>query len=212
MNYLFWDFNGTILDDTALCHEILNEMLTIEKRPLISLEDYLMIFTFPVIDYYKIVYDLNKTSFDVLAKRFISAYQPRSLSLDLHQDIVETILYFKHKGYKNILLSASEVKNLQEQLNHYQIKDLFDDVLGTSDIYATSKIEVGRSYMEVKRIDPKSCLMIGDTIHDAEVANALGMSVIIYTKGHQHPSRLKKYQNVDNFKQLIGKIEEKGEE
>jgi phosphoglycolate phosphatase len=26
MKYIFWDFNGTILDDAKLCYEILNEM------------------------------------------------------------------------------------------------------------------------------------------------------------------------------------------
>ncbi|HBG33295.1 MAG TPA: hypothetical protein DDW82_06255 [Acholeplasmataceae bacterium] len=55
-------------------------------------------------------------------------------------------------------------------------------------------------------INPKDITMIGDTLHDAEVAKELGCDIIIYTKGHQHQSRLQNYRNIDNFTHLIGKI------
>ena len=43
MKYIFWDFNGTVLDDAHLCYEILNEMLIEEERPIVTFEEYLMI-------------------------------------------------------------------------------------------------------------------------------------------------------------------------
>ena len=82
MKYIFWDFNGTVLDDAHLCYEILNEMLSEFDRPTVTFEEYLMIFDFPVESYYAKVYDLKKTSFKVLAHRFIERYQPRSLELN----------------------------------------------------------------------------------------------------------------------------------
>ncbi len=206
MTYLFWDFNGTILDDAKLCFEILNEMLIEEERPTVSYEDYLKIFDFPVEAYYAKVYDLNKTSFIELAHRFIQKYQPRSLKITLHEDVIETILFFKKQGIKNILLSASEVKNLNEQLKHYKIDHLFDEVLGTSDVYAKSKVAVGKRYIEIHQIDPKDCVMVGDTLHDAEVAEALGFKIILFSKGHQHPERLKDYPLIHQLKELRNMI------
>ena len=202
MTYLFWDFNGTILDDAKLCFDILNEMLIEEERPTVSYEDYLRIFDFPVEAYYAKVYDLNKTSFTELAHRFINKYQPRSLEIQLHEDVVETILYFKKQGVKHILLSASEVKNLNEQLKHYKINHLFDEVLGTSDVYAKSKVAVGKKFIENKKINPKDCVMVGDTLHDAEVAEALGMRIVLFSKGHQHPERLKHYPLIHHLSEL----------
>jgi phosphoglycolate phosphatase len=66
---------------------------------------------------------------------------------------------------------------------------------------------VGKRFMEEHQINPKDVLMIGDTLHDAEVAEALGINIILYTKGHQHPSRLKKYETIDQIQALPGKIE-----
>jgi phosphoglycolate phosphatase len=206
MKYIFWDFNGTILDDANLCYEILNEMLIEENRPTVTFEDYLNIFTFPVEKYYAKVYDLTKSNFIDLAHRFINKYQPRSLNIKLHDNVVEVITYFKNKGITNILLSASETKNLNEQLTHFKIKDLFTDVLGTDNIYAKSKVLVAKDYIIKNQINPKDVLLIGDTLHDAEVALELNFDIILYTKGHQHKNRLKNYKNIEDFNQLIDKI------
>ena len=48
MKYIFWDFNGTVLDDAHLCYEILNEMLIEEERPIVTFEEYLMIFDYEI--------------------------------------------------------------------------------------------------------------------------------------------------------------------
>lgn len=206
MKYIFWDFNGTILDDARLCYDILIEMLKEEERPLVTFDEYLMIFTFPVEAYYDKVYDLKKTPFKVLAHRFIERYQPRSLDLSLHEGVIETINACEKLGYQNVLLSASEIKNLHEQLKHYQIDHLFQTVLGTSDVYANSKVKVAEKFIFENKIDPKDIVMIGDTLHDAEVAHTLGCRIILFTQGHQHPSRFLNYEKIDQIQALLGKI------
>ncbi len=206
MKYIFWDFNGTVLDDVELCHAILSEMLIEEERPPVTLEDYLHIFTFPVRAYYEIVYDLEKTPFDVLAHRFIDRYQPRSLDCKLHDGVIETIMACERLGYTNVLLSASEVKNLAIQLEHFNIAHLFTHILGTQNIYATSKVQVALAFIKEHNIDPNDILMVGDTLHDAEVAERLGCDIILFTKGHQHPSRLQKYKNINQISEILDKI------
>ncbi|MBU1094128.1 MAG: HAD hydrolase-like protein [Firmicutes bacterium] len=202
MKYIFWDFNGTVLDDAYLCYEILNEMLIEEERPIVTFDEYLMIFDFPVEAYYDKVYDLKKTSFEILAHRFIERYQPRSLELALHEGVIDAIQHYEKKGFTNIMLSASEINNLHRQLNHFKIEHLFDHILGTSDVYAKSKVAVAKRFIEENEIDPKDVTMIGDTLHDVEVAHELGCEIILYTKGHQHKDRLKGYQSIDDMKEL----------
>lgn len=203
MTHIFWDFNGTVLDDARLCYDILVEMLSEEAQPTVSYEEYLMIFDFPVEAYYAKVYDFNKTSFEVLAQRFIQRYQPQSLNLDLHEHVLDVIDYFARQSVQNVLLSASEQNNLLEQLEHYGIRHHFAHVLGTSNVHAASKIDVARQFIKDQAIDPNAILLVGDTLHDAEVAHALGCRVILYTKGHQHSNRLTAYENIDDFRQLI---------
>lgn len=202
MNYIFWDFNGTILDDARLCYDILSEMLIEEKRPSVTFDEYLMIFDFPVESYYRKVYDLEKTSFTELAHRFIDKYQPRSFDLTLHEGFLETINDLTNKGYTHILLSASEEKNLHEQLKHFKIDHLFKYILGTSNIYAKSKVDVALDFIKKQGLDVSHAVMIGDTLHDAEVAHSLGLKIILYTKGHQHPKRLEAFTTIDDLRKL----------
>lgn len=206
MKYIFWDFNGTILNDAPLTYDILCEMLDEVGGKPVTFEEYLMIFGFPVKDYYSKVYDLNKISFNVLAKRFIELYQPRSLNVDLHENIVNVVKHFKTLGYKNIVLSASEINNLKAQLKHFKIDTLFDDILGTSDIHASGKVDVAKAYMKSHHIHGDQSVMIGDTLHDAKIAEVLGVRPILFTKGHQHPSRLKAYETVDHLVELMKRI------
>lgn len=203
MKTIFWDFNGTILDDRDLCFDILNQMLKKYERPTVTLEAYLHLFTFPVIEYYKEVFDFSKTPFDMLANEFINHYQKRSLKLKLHEGVIKAILFAQAKGYKNVLLSASEITRLKEQIKHYEIEHLFDDVLGTRNIYGQSKLDVFIGYLKYNQIDPEKALIIGDTTHDAELAQMVGCQVILYTKGHQHKDRLKKFKTIDHFQALI---------
>ena len=51
---LIWDWNGTLLDDTAYCFDITNAMRRERgMAPLQDLDTYRGLFSFPVIDYYR---------------------------------------------------------------------------------------------------------------------------------------------------------------
>ncbi|MFA5470589.1 MAG: HAD hydrolase-like protein [Acholeplasmataceae bacterium] len=207
--YIFWDFNGTILDDRDLCFNILNEMLEEFNRDKVTLKDYLMIFDFPVKNYYAKIYDLEETPFHVLSHRFMELYQPRSMHEQLHQGVIDSLFYFQSMGVKNILLSASEKSNLDEQIAHFGISHYFDDILGTHNAHGESKLEVAKQYVKTNHIKGSDAVIIGDTLHDAEVGEALGFDIILYTKGHQHKSRLKKYKTIDNLYELSNIINKK---
>ena len=49
--------------------------------------------------------------------------------------------------YNVVLLTASEINNVIEQLKHFGLYNYFNDVLGTSNIYAKSKVEIGVNYI-----------------------------------------------------------------
>ena len=64
IKHIVWDWNGTLLNDNWLAIKAINILLKRYNLPLITLEQYLAVFTFPVIDYYKeLGFDFNKTSF-----------------------------------------------------------------------------------------------------------------------------------------------------
>jgi len=83
------------------------------------------------------------------------------------------------------VLSASKLENLLAQMRRYDVTPYFDAVLGLDHIYATSKVELGREWLRTQQIDPADCVMIGDTLHDAQVAEALCCRCILAAGGHQ---------------------------
>ena len=69
---IFFDFNGTIINDVDLCISLLNEMLLNKNHPTIERDEYFNIFTFPIIEYYKKAgFTFENYSFEELANYFI---------------------------------------------------------------------------------------------------------------------------------------------
>ena len=70
------------------------------------------------------------------------------------------------------------------------LSGFFDELLGQSDIYARGKKETGLSYLKESGIDPASAVLVGDTLHDLEVAQAMGTRCVLCAAGHQSRARL----------------------
>ncbi len=74
------------------------------------------------------------------------------------------------------------------------MRPYFDRLLGLDNIYARSKVEVGLAYLtELKQRGavPAQAIMIGDSVHDFEVAQALGVRCVLQTAGHQSAQQLR---------------------
>lgn len=191
--YIFWDFNGTIIDDLDLCLDLLNVMVKKQGLKLVSKEKYKEIFGFPIIDYYKRAgLSFEQESFASMAVWFIDNYQPASFNCKLYDGVIDMFNYFKELGLKQVLLSASEINNLKEQTDHFNITKYFDAILGLDNIHARGKIGIGEEFVKANKIDPSKVLMIGDTVHDKEVADALGFDSLLVANGHQSKEVLKK--------------------
>lgn len=199
---IFFDFNGTILQDVDLCYDLLQKMLVECNHPTITKTKYKEIFDFPVINYYKAAgFSFPPDDFSALSLEFIKEYQPKSFSCPLQDGCVEVLEYLRNKGYRLVCLSASQIDNLTEQLNKLGIIDYFDDVLGLDNIHAASKVEVGKKFVEDTNLNPSECFMIGDTTHDALVSQTLGFDCALLSAGHQAAHRLEKtgYKVVDSL-------------
>ena len=192
IKYIIWDFNGTILDDLDLCLDLLNSMLAKQQKPAVTKNQYLDIFGFPIKDYYiKAGLSFDAQSFDDMSIDFIKAYQPESFKSKLHEGLVQTLDNLKLKGIRHIILSASETNNLKEQVNYFGLTRYFDYVVGTDNVKGLGKIDAGLNLIKQLKEKKEHFIYVGDTIHDFEVAEALGIQVVLYTKGHQSEARLK---------------------
>lgn len=189
---IFFDFNGTIIDDLDLCVELLNDFLKEQGKKTLTKDEYKHVFKFPIKQYYiDSGIDFSIESYESLSIRFIKAYQPRSMTCGLFPHVVDTVLKLKEMGIRVYILSASEQNNLLEQTDNYGITKYFDKVLGIDNIHAASKIDIALDFMKKSGIKKEETLFIGDTLHDDEVAKAMGVDCVLVSSGHQAEDILK---------------------
>ena len=204
---IIWDWNGTLLNDTGLAVQTMNQMLERRGLPELSVDRYKSVFTFPVKDYYqRIGFDFQAEPFEVPALEFIDCYNSRLNECSLHLHALKVLSYFQSIGVKQYILSAMEQEVLNDCLKYYQIDGFFECVSGLDNFYAASKIENGHRLIAEMGLDNNSLVLIGDTVHDFEVATELGCRCILIADGHQSTNVLQTTGAlvVESISQLLG--------
>jgi len=190
--HILWDWNGTLLNDCALCVAILNQLLSEHGLAELSAEAYKEHFGFPVIDFYSYLgFRTDPENFKKLSHQFIGQYEVRWLNecqLQPHaSDLLERLTKM---GLSHSIVSAAHQKALEKGTSHFGIKPLFENLLGTDNIYAEGKVRRAELWMEQGAWQKDSVLLIGDTPHDYETAQAIDVDCILIASGHCHRSRL----------------------
>ncbi len=197
IKYLIWDWNGTLFNDVQLGVDIINNLLKINNLPQITYNTYRDIFTFPVSDYYKKAgFDFSKTSFEVLGKSFMEQYEKRKYEMNLFEGARDILELARSKDIKQSVLSAYKHDTLVEILNHYRISEYFESINGLDNIYAGSKEHLGIELRKTITFDKDEILFVGDTLHDADVANAMDVNCVLISNGHQSAEKLKANGNL----------------
>jgi phosphoglycolate phosphatase len=188
---IIWDWNGTLLNDLHICVESINAMLLARKLPALTPEAYREVFTFPVIEYYKVVgFNFEREPWEDTAMEFMSLYFSKLPSCVLAPGAREALDYFSSRGYSQAIISAMQHDALIESVTKLGIASYFDYIGGINDHYADGKIENAVRFFESRGVNSGNILMIGDTIHDAEVASQLKCRCILAAAGHQSYGRL----------------------
>lgn len=189
---ILWDWNGTLVNDAWLSLAINNDLLAKRGLPTVSLEQYKQIFDFPIINYYvELGFDLEAEPFEAIAEEFIIQYEKRRFECTLQEGAQEILNQFSTLGICQNILSATHIESLKPFVDYYKITPYFTHILGLDNHYAASKVQVGLDWLKKTATNPKEILLIGDTLHDYEVAKALGADCILLTSGHQDEARLK---------------------
>jgi phosphoglycolate phosphatase len=187
LEIVFWDWNGTLLNDVHTCIDAMNVVLSRRKMSLLNFETYRQIFTFPIINYYeKLGFDFSVDPFHRLAEEYLFEYDLLVQKATLYPGALETLVHLHSKGYSQSILSAMRQADLLNQVENAKINSWFKEIIGLQDIYAKSKIENAIQYIKKNDVNPADICMIGDTYHDYEVSIALGCRCILISNGHQH--------------------------
>lgn len=189
--HVIWDFNGTILSDMQIGINATNRMLAARGLPTIrSLSHYRELFEFPVEKYYRrLGFDFEKEDYKTqLAPEWVALYNASSKEAPLFEGVRALTAALRAAGVRQSILSASERGMMCAQLREREALELFDEIWGTDSIHAYGKMALADAW-RVAHADA-SAVLIGDTIHDFEVAQRMGVDCILVAAGHQSYERL----------------------
>lgn len=96
-------------------------------------------------------------------------------------------------GLKQSILSAGNQSDVELYVDHFKLESFFYQVFGTDNIKAEGKIELGEKFITDSNLRPEEILLVGDTIHDLQVANEIGCSVLLFSQGHNSNNQLSGY-------------------
>jgi phosphoglycolate phosphatase len=189
---ILWDWNGTLLNDAEFGRGIINDMLRARGLPTKSRDEYARLFDFPVIRFYERVgFDFEKEPFEVTSQEFIDNYYKDVKGCGLQSGSREVLAQLQARGARQLVLSASRQDHLEMQVKHYQLDEFFDDLLGIDSVHAPGKSGRGIEWIKSSGLDPTRVLLIGDTVHDAEVAAEMGIDCWLVYGGHNPEDRLR---------------------
>ena len=203
--HVVWDWNGTLLDDLDYCIGIMNGLLGRRGLPPLDRVRYHAEFDFPVRDYYyRIGFDPARDSFEQLSVEFISAYDANRWSCRLHDNAVALLEAVVRSGATQSILSAYRHETLHEIVGHFGLKPHFIRLTGLDNIYAHSKAELGRTWIKELGLPPHEVLLVGDTLHDLDVARHMGTDCVLVAAGHHPAARLRARHDhvVENLAEL----------
>jgi len=194
--HIIWDWNGTLLDDLDYCVGIMNTILQRRGLPGLDRVRYHAVFDFPVRDYYaRLGFDPAKDSFEALSEEFISAYDAHRLECPLQSDSRRILAAVQAAGLTQSILSAYRHETLLDVVGHFGLTPHFIHLAGLDNIYAHSKAELGRAQVAKLGLPPRNILLIGDTLHDLDVARQLGVDCVLVAAGHHPAEKLRRHHD-----------------
>jgi len=189
--HILWDWNGTLINDVPQCVSVLNEMRRRRGMAPISLEKYRRLLTFPVRRFYEqLGFDFASEAYERVADEYIAGYDKHWPLCPLQPGARDAVSLIAKARIGQSVLSAYQQQRLEEAVRYFGLSEFFDRLVGLDDHYAHGKQESGRDTMRQLGLAGHEVLFIGDTMHDWEVAQAIGADCVLFSCGHQDKERL----------------------
>jgi phosphoglycolate phosphatase-like HAD superfamily hydrolase len=189
--HLVWDWNGTLLDDLTLVVAATNSSLATVGGPSVTAEEHRRDYRRPISAYYEHVLQrtLMMGEFAALDRAFHDAYRRGLSHTGLVADAMDAIAAWPGTQsllsmfFHDELVPAVAARGLHAHLSRV---DGLRDKLGGG-----SKAPHLRAHLDALGLRGGECVLIGDSVDDADAADHVGADVVLYAGGFTHESTLR---------------------
>jgi phosphoglycolate phosphatase len=205
MKFVFWDWNGTLMNDAQILWRSFNELATAHGGEHVSFERYRSIYRHPVRDMYaEVGVDFSKHSLEQMASKWHKIYSAMSADIGLHHDAVDVLQALQDLGSRQVVVSALPHNFLGNIVSRFSVRHFFEHLAGIPDELAHSKVGIAIEMADRLGARGGDITVIGDSSHDAEVAKALSAQCILVARGAESRERLDThgFRVLDDFSEI----------
>jgi phosphoglycolate phosphatase len=186
-----WDWNGTLPNDAEVSWEAFNRVLKARHVPPMAFANFREHYQHPIAPLYHKA-GLRNIDDDIedIAREWHEYFSLLQGEVSLHSDAIGVLDFFKARGIIQCVLSALDHTRLQRAVSAFGLSSYFWRIYGLKEGLSGSKISRAHELFLECQVVPGECLVIGDSCHDAEVAEALGAECILVARGLQTESKL----------------------
>lgn len=206
INHVVWDWNGTLLDDLALCVDILNQMLSFHALSRISVEEYRENFTFPVSKFYQSLnLPFQGRPYERLSDSYIEEYRKRFRECKLHGNALSVMRKLQAMGVGQSILSAGMTSDVEDFANYFNVESFLVKISGSSNVRAAGKSKIVGRHLSDMGFPADKVLFVGDTLHDFQISCQAGCECALFVGGHVSAERLKKRscKTIENLNEVV---------
>jgi phosphoglycolate phosphatase len=186
--HILWDWNGTLLDDTQAAFDTLNIMLRKRGAEEITMDFYRDNFSFPVRPFYEAIgVKLEAEDWDELAVEYHDIYALQRKKLNI--ETVAALSAVSEAGAGQSIISALRQDLLTAAVrDEYGLGGFFEYIYGVDNLDGASKLTRAQELVaNLRRRGEYDLTLIGDSLHDKEVADELGVKCVLCSQGsHAH--------------------------
>ena len=181
--HLIWDWNGTLLDDLALVVAATNASLAGVGGPQVTAEDHRRDYRRPIAAYYEYVLGrpLVDGEFSILDNAFHDAYRAGLATTRLAADALDAVTTWSGTQsllsmfFHDELVLAVAARGLDPHLSRV-------DGLRAA-IGGGPKAPHLQAHVAALGLAGADCVLIGDSVDDADAADEVGARCVLYTGG-----------------------------
>jgi len=188
--HLVWDWNGTLLDDFDLTIAATNAAFHASGGPNVTGDEHRRRFRRPIAEYYAEVLGrpVDEAEFAAMDTRFHSEYHRMLATCRLAAGAAEALAAWS--GSQS-LLSMWFHEQLVPFVAGFGLADRFVRIDGLREATGGgNKAEHLVRHLAALRLDGADCVLIGDTLDDADAAAAVGAGCVLVSYGYTDGDRL----------------------
>lgn len=198
-NSVIFDVDGTLLDGTEGIIKSVKYAIDEMNLSQITEEQLISFVGPPVQNSAKNIFNLNDNDAQEFANIFRKQYAVGDVFLaKVYDGIYDLLGYLKEKNIKMGVATYKREDYAIDLMKHFGFDKYFDSICGADNENKLKKIDVLQNCINNLSKNREDVIMIGDSCHDAEASQKLGVSFIgvTYGFGFKNSDEIIKYKPI----------------